>query len=153
MDYVKLEEHLSIVLPEELDLTYQILPEYSAEQAVVCGWNADGLCYLLTADEQPGGVDHALHWQGLESFLKSSSSDNKIKVLKSGDYRSNEGLEISYRIYKRMQMGAEELLIFHLILNAAIGYWVMPGLAQASDVFIVHNQITKILKSARLTKS
>lgn len=152
MDYVKLEEHLIVVIPEGLDITYQIFPEYSDDQAVICGWNEEGLSYLLVADEQPGGIDYPSYWSSLEDALKLMSSNSRIKVIKSGAYLSDDGLDIRYRIYRRTQQGEEELLVFHLLRNDAIAYWVIPTLVDASDIFIVNNQISKILKSAILTK-
>ena len=152
MCYIKLEKHLKVSLPESLDVTFQLFPEFSEEQEIICGWNDEDISYLLTADDQPGGREHQYYWSSMENALRISSSDNKIKILKSGEYQTNSNEKITFKIYKRKQMGDEEIQIQHLISNDFIAYWVLALIVDVGDIFKVNSEIVEILKTAEIIK-
>lgn len=151
MNKVHLEKKLIVGLPDALDLTFQMIPEFSEDQELICSWDGDDISYFLTADDQPGGYEHSHYWASIENTLRGSSSDNKVKTMKTGTYNTDDGTEISYRIYKHTQMGEEDIQIYHLINNQNIAYWVITTLLSVGDIFKVNNEIISILKTAELT--
>jgi len=155
MDYslkVNIEKHLSVELPQSLDLTFQIFPAYSEEDEIICGWAGEQLVYLLTADEQPGGFDDEFYWSGMEKTLRESTPSRNFSTLKKGSYLTNSNHPVSYPVYKRKFMGEDEIYLYHLIKNEKIAYWVMATVINLSDIFKISSEVNIIMKTAILTK-
>jgi hypothetical protein len=87
----------------------------------------------------------------MENHIRTSSSDNKVKTLLSGEYHTHSNQLITYRIYQYTQLGDTQQHIYHLLLNEQIAYWIIGAMVNAEDVFIVNNEIKNILKTAQIT--
>lgn len=148
MERVKLEKYISIDFPVGIDATYQNLPHLGIEDFVLCRWSGDELSYIVTADDQPGGMLDSDYWLGIDRAMDMSTA--QIKIIKSGSYRTDKNENITYRVYRDSTPGEESTQIFHLLINDAVAYWVVIAMYNYEDVFLVNAEIISIMKSARI---
>lgn len=144
--------YLSVSPPEDMDLTYQIFEDYDPKEKIVMGWTGEDLNYLLVVDEAPGGSKTSLYWKGLGQELKNGSDDKKIKTLKKGEYTSNKGVAITYRIYSWLGDGETNIQIYSLIKNKKIAYWVIASPTDNDKYVNVSDDTIKIMSTAILLK-
>lgn len=149
MQAIRLARFLTVDVPEDLDVTFQIFPHYSEEENVLCGWDGDKLIYAVATDEQPGGYSNAEYWGGMLDAFKADENVG-VSVVKEGIYECMLGAGVEYKIFK-MQAGEEVThQIMCLISDQRVAYWVFTTLIDHSDIFLVNRFMGKILSSARI---
>jgi len=150
MKNIKIKENLFIDLPDHLDLTFQILSDYSEEEKVLCGWNGDDLQYALIVDDQPGGIDHDVYWNGLLEELYKDSDTGTVNTIASGDYKNSNAHRITYKALKTISDDEEVNHLFYLIVGETIAYWIITIFMSATDLFKVNGEVRALVENLRL---
>jgi len=137
------------VAPKGLDVTFQLLEEYDPEQKLVMGWNGEESLFTMIVDEQPGGEKVELYWKGILKEMKKASA---IDVAHEGSFKSNSGLEITYKVIALSIDGQPTLQIYYLIKNDKIAYWAIAHVSNLETVNEAYQQSARVLKTVQLTK-
>lgn len=83
---------LSIDPPEDLDLTYQIIPAYDEKEKVVAGWNGEDLQYIIPVERlPPGHTDAQTYLVALARDLRKAWSD--LDIGRQLAYTARNGLK------------------------------------------------------------
>ncbi|VUD68790.1 hypothetical protein TDB9533_04149 [Thalassocella blandensis] len=151
MKVIKLDQLLSIAPPADLDVTFQTLPEYSADRPVLCGWKNYGLQFYLECQPIAGSQSHDLFWANKETELKLSTADKKIRILKAGAYQTDVNRQISFRIYQYNKSGSSVTKLFHLISSKHHAFVLKVHVLKELDFQEVNANVMAVLKTARLT--
>ena len=148
----KLGQFISVKPPADLDLTFQVMEAYDPNEEILVGWIGEELDFLMVVDEQPGGLDNKAYWRGLENEYKKITDDGKLNVLKEGQYETDLGVPVSYKVFLWVSDGERNLQIIHLVKNQQIAYWVMlsPQSIERADLNLESS--IKVLKTAQLFK-
>ena len=137
------------VAPKGLDVTFQLLEEYDPNQKLVMGWNGEESLFTMVVDEQPGGEKVELYWKGILQEMKKTSA---IDVAHEGNFTSNSGLEITYKVIALNIDGQPVLQIYYLVRNDKIAYWAIAHVSDIETVNAAYQQSARVLKTVRLTK-
>ncbi len=148
----KIGNHISVSPPEDMDLTFQILEEYDENEKVLMGWDDEELAYLISLDEQPGGIKNSKYWEGIERELKNNSENKKLTILNEGSYLSDKEMEITYKIFSWQEEGEIVVFMHNLIKNDKVAYWVMVYIVDNKKIHDVANKSIQILKTVELLK-
>lgn len=151
MDRYKLDDYISVVVPEQMEVTFQAFPELGLETPVLCIWDRGQLQCLLSVDEQPNGQDDEDYWMALDTELRLNIFG--IKVVKEGEYLSQYHGNVSYRIYRDPTGSKASTQIYHLIHGAKKTYFVIAALYHYEELFVTNSQIIQLLKTARVDVS
>lgn len=150
MPEISLQKNLHVNLPENIDITFQVIPEYSDSEEVICGWLESELKYIITADDPPGGMVHENYWSGMLETLKGNSDNRILKIIASDEYESLFGERITCKIFQTTLDGDEHNHILHLIVGEHIAYWVITVFINITDIFKTNSEVKEILKGARI---
>lgn len=148
MTRVNLTEKLSVDISISDQLSFQPLPELGIEEAVVCFWENEQVSFILSLDEQPAFKSHDEHWALLEDSLEKEFGSLQKKA--SGIYETEASDKISYTIYDADNNDSGSLLIYHLISNGKISYWIIGTLLFCSDSSSASDIIISLLETATL---
>lgn len=143
---------LAIELPEHLDLTYQIIPEYDEREYVLAGWNGEDLLYFMTFEKLPSGWLEADRWfAGLMRDLRAASGGKPVDVLDRGSYPSAGAYSIHYMEYRFNLDGGPETQhqIASFLGDSGNSYVVSSTLVDAAAAGQMHAETVDILKTAR----
>ena len=148
----KIARYLQVSPPDSADVTFQIFEAYDPKEKILMGWNGDNLQYMFVVDEQPGGKNDSIYWKGLESELKNSSDNKRLKILSKGKYSTGSGLNVGYRIYSWISEGETYIQMANLIKNKNIAYWVLVSPTENDTIKVVEKKAIQILKTTELSK-
>jgi len=113
------------VNPSQLDVTFQVLPDYDPVEKLVHGWRGDELHYLILVDQQPGGKKPEKYWKGMLKELKRGADNRKIKVISEGVYSGASVHEISYKLLTWVSEGEPTTQMYNLVVGNKRSYWVI----------------------------
>jgi hypothetical protein len=150
---VQLQKYIEVQLPDELDLSAEINPEYCDTYPVITSWKGDEVFFGVSADDQPGNYQHHDYWQSMYDYIKSVSDSGELETLDEGEYETEYASPMSYKTYAFVQGGIETIYNLHLISSEKIAYWIICTCEFKSDIAEIHYQLRKILSTARITYS
>lgn len=151
MDRYKLDDHISVAVPQQMEVTFQAFPELGLDTPVLCLWDNSQLQCLLSVDEQPSGQDDEDYWMSLDTELRMNVFG--IKVVKDGEYVSEYHGNVSYRIYRDPMGSKASTQIYHLIHGPEKTYFVIAALYHYEELFVTNAQIIQLLKTAQVSVS
>lgn len=147
---------LAIDLLENLDITYQIIPDYDETEYVVAGWSGDEFQYLLTFTKLPPGWLDADKWvSGYTRDINAASEAGSFKILNTGNYKSDgeyslNYIEISF-IPKDEKESRKQLV--HFITDNKNSYVAFASPTSASGEDKLQSEVISILKTSHLPTS
>ena len=141
-----LSAHLSADISILPNFSFQPLPELGIEESVVCFWEDEQVSFILSLDEQTALANHQAHWQLItESITKEFGN---IQVTEEGEYQTDQEVTVSFKLF---DAGADTApMIYHLISNGKVAYWVIGSLLFCSDEQAVNQLIIALLETATL---
>lgn len=107
---------------------------------------------MFVVDRQPGGKKDSIYWNGLERELKNSSDNKRLNILSKGNYKTNSGLAVNYKIYSWATEGESYVQMANLIKNKNIAYWVLVSPTENDRYKDVEKKAIQRLKTSRLSK-
>ncbi len=148
MSKVQIAQHLFIDQEISDQFSFQPLPELGIEESVVCFWEEEQVSFILSVDEQPAFSSHQEHWTLLQDSLKKEFGSLKVK--EQGEYESEYGSTVSFHTYEAGTGDDQSLLIYHLISNGKVSYWIVGTLLFCSDSEAVNPIIMSVLETAKM---
>jgi len=148
----ELGNFISVTPTKGTDVTFQILDDFDPKQRVLLGWDGDEQLYAMAIDEQPGGLDTKKYWKGLLREIEKDADGQKLDVAHEGEFKSNDGLTITYKVITSKSDGEILVQIIYLIKNSKIAYWAMVIGVDVTRVNEAYQQSASVLKTVKLTK-
>ena len=136
------------VKPLNLDVTFQVFPDYDPEEKLIHGWKGEELHYLILVDQQPGGKKIEKYWKGMLKELKKDSDNRKVKTLSEGVYSDASNNDISYKLLSWLSEGDTIVQMYNLVVGKENSYWVIA--TPFSDEFDYMINQTKALLATSL---
>lgn len=100
---------LALELLENLDLTYQVVPDYDDTENVIVGWNNDEFLYFVAFSKlPPGWLDPEVWIEGFIRDINSASERGTFRVLDRGKDKSIGGYDLTYIKISFVLKGDEE---------------------------------------------
>ena len=137
------------VNPSEMDVTFQIFPDYDPAEKLVHGWKGEELYYLILVDQQPGGEKSQKYWSGILEEIKSGADDRKVAVLSEGVYSGASNKEISYKLLSWVSEGDTTTQMYNLVVGKKTSYWVIAT-PFSDDFEYMVNETKNLLSSSAI---
>ncbi len=134
----------------DMDVTFQVIEGFDPDEKLLVGWVGEDMDYAFVVDEQPGGQKEGKHWKGIEKELMSSADSKKLEVLNEGQYTTDLGLPVNYKIYSWLDGGEEYTQVFHLLKTEKVAYWVVVNPLDNARLMSILDDSIKILKTAEI---
>lgn len=113
---LQLAAGITVEPPEQVELTYQIIPSYDEKAKVLAAWDGDKLKYFVDVSELPPGYLNA------RTYLSAFATDlrkawKNLEIGRQGSYKSAHGMSASMVELVRPAAGNDErkaMVVHHL---------------------------------------
>ncbi len=137
------------VSSSNLDVTFQVFPDFDPNEELVHGWKGEDLQYLVLVDQQPGGLEANKYWKGMLKEIKNDADNKKVTIISEGTISGASNNEISYKLLRWLSEGDEMTTMYYLVAGQKYTYWV-SAISFTNEITYMEEQTKTLLKSALL---
>ncbi|AWF81539.1 hypothetical protein BTJ40_12285 [Microbulbifer sp. A4B17] len=148
---LKIAEYIKVNPPSEMDLTFQVVPDYSPDEEILLIWNGDELDYLVVTDRERGGQKHELYWRMILKEFQKSSGRKKVKISNEGELTTKSGLKVSYKTVEWFSEGDKSVQMLSLVVGRKDAYWLIVN-STNEDMARITESFKRILETIELTR-
>lgn len=148
-----LDKFVVVTMPENLDLTYQALDESKPDEKFIVGWKGEDFLYSITTKELPSSPDTKAYWKATKKEFKKKSDNKRLEVMYEGEYKTNAGLTVTYKLLGYLENGVVETPMINLVKDENVAYWIIVWPADQNNLKTVLSEGIEIIRTAELTKS
>jgi arsenate reductase-like glutaredoxin family protein len=145
-----LAEFLSIVPPQDQDLTLQAFPELEIDHDILAAWEGEQLQFIYDVTLQNSQLNSENYWRSFIKKLKASSDDKKVDLIHEGVFVTDAGDNVEFKILMWSEKGEPYAQIVNLIKNEKYSYSVaaIPMDLNALQAISIRN--VKVMKAVKL---
>jgi len=143
---------ISLDPPENLDLSYQIVPSYDEEQEVIARWNGEKLQYYVSVEKLPPGyLDAKSYLTGLARDIGKAWSG--INLGKQSTYTTASGLAVSVVEFSKPAKGDAPVttLVVHFITDGKSSFVAVASPIAPTSSTVVFNETVQLFQAASIT--
>ena len=145
-ELLKLPSGLQLDPPAEQDLTYQVIPDYDAQQRVIAAWHGESLqYYIATGRFAPGeNTDPQVYFAELGRGLRSRFSG--LEIGQQLVYKTDAGIGVTVVEFNKPDNSAT--LIAHLLNDGGTAVWANVMVASQMPSKQVMDETIALLSTA-----
>ena len=115
--------------PENLDLTFQVIPSYDSKQKVLAGWDGQKLQYVIgrVTKLPPEFRDANKYLAGYTHDIRQASVPGTFESGRTGNYKSTGGLNGTYMEYSTELRGLKKTRpqVMHFLTDSNVAFMVV----------------------------
>ena len=152
---VSLPGGLTVDLPEQLDLTYQIIPDYDENEKVIAGWSNDKLQYFVALSRLPAGyLDGPSYLAALARDLRKAWGS--VEVGQQATYRTESGMSGTTVVLFKPASGkstSKTILIAHHLTDGKASFVATATVMPTASIDTASEHVKRILSSASTART
>jgi hypothetical protein len=144
---------LEIELLEQLDLTYQIIPDYDEREYVLAGWDGEDLQYFSTFSKLPPGWLESEKWfAGFKRDIENAGGGKPIEILDQGNYKTDGNYTVHYLEYRFTLEGEPDTQhqIASFMADSRNSYLVSTTLINKANADQMRSETINVLRTAKV---